>query len=194
METTDTNKPKSLAHWYEIEIQHLPCFVLQMTMMMRIFISRFGEPNVFIYLPTNVERYFYGSRCSIPSQYRIAYKITFNTIDNLIWKPQQTEHKRMMEENHWTMFWFAVFSIYGNSFSLLFTFSARFFISSPLHFSSLFLFPFLCARRKMLSKQFRRSVYGQSKAVLISAYWALRLGFIRFYLSNKHLTNIRDLS
>lgn len=60
-------------------------------------------------------------RFSLP----LAHKITFNTIDNLIWKPQRSRSGGWWSENHWTIFWFAVFllsflaSIYGNSSALL---------------------------------------------------------------------------
>lgn len=39
-------------------------------------------------------------------------KITFNTIDNLIWKPQRSRSGGWWSENHWTMFWFAVAALF----------------------------------------------------------------------------------
>lgn len=89
----------------------------------------FGAASLFVAAllvsPTTVEaKLIRGSkskRFSLP----LAYKITFNTIDNLIWKPQRSRSGGWWSENHWTIFWFAVFlpsflaSIYGNSSALL---------------------------------------------------------------------------
>lgn len=127
---------------------------------------------------------------------RRCYKVTFNTIDNLIWKPQQTNTKGGEEVddgkeslNHVLVFLFHSFSIYGNSFSLLLFrihFSARFFIFAALFCPpSWICFPF--ARKENVYQRFRRSVYGPSKAVLISAYWGLRLNFIRLYFIRQTL-------
>ena len=137
--------------------------------------------------------------CSILDRFYffvVAYEITFNTIDNLIWKPQQTNMHRVGgrkkkaddgETIHWTMFWFAVFvSIYGNSFTSFLLSLLRFFY----YICSILWFRVLHYPQKLFFFNDSRGCGASKGLVLISARgW----GFVH-YLSNKHSNNIKDLS
>lgn len=114
----------------------------------------------------------------------LAYKITFNTIDNLIWKPQQTIARR----SGW---WNKIIepcsglqfpSIYGNFFSLPSNFLREIVLSLQHNVSC---FPF---SRERNSSDCLWSLKGRSNKLLLGLCgWTLR---INFYLSDKHLNSI----
>lgn len=172
----------------------------------------------------NVGLNLYGSQCSIFwffSEVAVfcppfAYKITFNTIDNLIWKPQQTNNtkrerrggcwKRIIEPCSglvWSGLQSSLYlfhsSIYGNSFALLLFFE-HFSAQDSFIFSTLFSFFRVCfpfhANGKMCSLKIPPvclwSVKGRSNKCLLGPVVERDTCF---YLSNKHLTtNIKDLN
>lgn len=126
-------------------------------------------------------------------------KITFNTIDNLIWKPQRSRSGGWWSENHWTVFWFAVLLLFFMEIPRLcyYFFAYTFSEKAPAQDRSPYLVSILfrCTLRARVPVFFRAAIANSSSASAV-CLWAVKgrsnkrlLGLavpIHFYLSNKH--------